>query len=673
MASIVNAVPKFILEGIQDLSGRTVPREREQYPIHLPQFFSFAEKGPKTTQLVSGSDGNDIYGYKTFDASSEYATHVTSYCNVVSAQGNSFMFKRLVPDDAVKSTLVLWLTLTPTTFPISRTTPTTDDGPVVDPDPDIAGFTVKWEIREASSQIPGGETKNDNEYPILEFHASSEGLYGDNLAFSLSVPTTDSLTPPDLELIAKDQVMVLRIMMLSRQDALSSPTVIQTLNGTQSVDFVLKPGVVDKYNVEKYIDRAVVPSYEDLDTPGFPPVYAPMDVVHLYRDNHLEVIQKVYDAELAISGILTSYGDYDITTLDKEEMNYFTGVTVDNKPFRTLDMESDRNGVVLSELANHYLEGGGDGDISNENLNKLLSAVMEHGWDDPDDPLSDMALNPFSCIWDSGFEMDTKKMLCEALGRRKDVAVILSAHVDGDDVLNWEEEESVVNVLRGYAANYPESVIHGTPVCRALAVAGSGFMVDGSRTERLPLSIDLADKIAAFMGAGSGVMADGRGFDIFPNNQVTILRDVSNSYKTDRQRQRDWDAGMVWAQSFNRRSVFYPAVQTVYLDDTSILNSAINMFIAAELEKVCAEVWKNLTGNAKLTSEQFIERSNDLITNLTSNRFDGRVIIVPETFYTAADTARGYSWSCRINMYGNNMKTVGTFTVVARRMEDLAA
>lgn len=175
------------------------------------------------------------------------------------------------------------------------------------------------------------------------------------------------------------------------------------------------------------------------------------------------------------------------------------------------------------------------------------------------------------------------------------------------------------------------------------------------------------------MGAGNGVMKDGRGFDVSPNNQVTLLRDITGLYKTDRQRQRDWDAGMVWAQSYNRRSAFYPGVQTVYLDDTSVLNSAINMFIATELQKVCISVWRDLSGNAKLTNEQWIDRSNEMITQRTSNRFDNRVVIVPETFYTATDTLRGFSWSCRINMYANNMKTVGTFTVVAHRIEDLAA
>ena len=60
-----------------------------------------------------------------------------------------------------------------------------------------------------------------------------------------------------------------------------------------------------------------------------------------------------------------------------------------------------------------------------------------------------------------------------------------------------------------------------------------------------------------------------------------------------------------------------------------------------------------------------------MITEKTANRFDERFVIVPETFFTEADTQRGYSWSTKINLYSNTMKTVGTYTVVARRMSDL--
>ena len=72
-----------------------------------------------------------------------------------------------------------------------------------------------------------------------------------------------------------------------------------------------------------------------------------------------------------------------------------------------------------------------------------------------------------------------------------------------------------------------------------------------------------------------------------------------------------------------------------------------------------------------LTPDQFIARSDALIKANVAGKFDARVVIVPETFYTSDDDQRGYSWSCNIHMYAPNMKTVGTFTIVAHRIEDL--
>ena len=53
------------------------------------------------------------------------------------------------------------------------------------------------------------------------------------------------------------------------------------------------------------------------------------------------------------------------------------------------------------------------------------------------------------------------------------------------------------------------------------------------------------------------------------------------------------------------------------------------------------------------------------------DRFDERVVIVPDTYETKYDEQRGYSETCKIHVYGNNMKTVTSFTVVAHRRSEL--
>jgi hypothetical protein len=71
-----------------------------------------------------------------------------------------------------------------------------------------------------------------------------------------------------------------------------------------------------------------------------------------------------------------------------------------------------------------------------------------------------------------------------------------------------------------------------------------------------------------------------------------------------------------------------------------------------------------------LTRAQFIERSDELIEELTAGRFDDRVIIQPNTYFTDFDKALGYSWSCDISLFLNNMMTVGTYTIISKRRSD---
>lgn len=686
MTAIKNGSPKVILEGTHDVSGRAVPPEPLEVPIHLPQFFSFGERGPLTNQMGSIADLKRVFGAKTFMTRSEFATHSTPFINKIGGAGNNIMFKRIVAADAKASTATIWVIMTEADLPVYTRNDEgmyiLDDGglPIPLDGVTVEGYTVRWEIRtgvthelgQAVGQEGTAGDKKTYTFPVLDLAASHVGGYGDNLAFRFSVPTVTSNTAPDLDLIESEAAMICRLQFLERIDELASPSPVVNLNNERFVDFTLKEDVVDKYDIEKYIDEAVVPSYQSIDDPSLSPVYAPVGGVHFYRANFVKLAGLIRAAETALDATDPD-GAIHTEDLSVEQMNIFTGKTVEGVPFSSIALDRSEGSAMLSERSTHYLGGGSNGDMSRAVHDTLVREIMLNGWEDPSDPLDDMAKNPLSCIWDTGFGMDAKFSLCEALGWRPDVVVILSTHVDGQASLNWAEEESVANALRTYAAGYPESQVHGTPCCRAAVVAGTGLLTDGTFKRPVPLSLDLAEKIAAYMGAGNGIMKTGKAFDVSPNNHISILRDVTGTYKTNRQRQKDWDAGMIWAATYDRRSNFYPQFQTAYPDDTSVLNSLITVFIVASIQKVCASVWRDLSGNSTLNNAQLIEQSDKLIRERTSGRFDNRVVIVPETYFTAADEARGFSWSCNVHMYAKNMKTVGSFTVVGHRYEELAA
>ncbi|WP_257291504.1 hypothetical protein, partial [Endozoicomonas sp. ONNA1] len=421
-------------------------------------------------------------------------------------------------------------------------------------------------------------------------------------------------------------------------------------------------------DIQRSWDKVLVDAYQNMDaSTGLPPKYGPVGKVHFYEETYNALMALLLSAEQNADNLVSG-------NMVPDQVNPVSAMYNDGVPYHAIEVMSEQPGnITLGEKLNHFFIGGEDGTLSVEKYEEGVARIMQSGYQDPMDPLENMATHPFSMIWDCGFTIDTKKELCRVLGHRKDVGVVLSTHVDGEESLNWVEEEALGNQLKNIMAAYPESTYYGTPVARGVVVAGSGTYSGSSWTRPISVTLDLADKVARFAGAGDGKFKADLGFDVPPNNQITLLRDLTNTYKPVTQRIKDWDAGLVWAQSYDRRSNFYPGIQTVYNDDTSIMNSMINMIIEMELQKVCFRVWRDLSGNSKLTTEQFIERSDRLIERNTVGRFDDRVTIIPETYFTEGDEARGYSWSCKIHMYGANMMTVGTFTVVSHRNEDLTA
>ncbi len=92
-----------------------------------------------------------------------------------------------------------------------------------------------------------------------------------------------------------------------------------------------------------------------------------------------------------------------------------------------------------------------------------------------------------------------------------------------------------------------------------------------------------------------------------------------------------------------------------------------------ELQKVGERARRQFSGTSSLTNAQLVERINEFVVNNTTGRFAGRFTVIPETYFTKADTARGYSWTMKIKIYAPNMKTVGTLSVESYRIEDLQA
>jgi hypothetical protein len=327
--------------------------------------------------------------------------------------------------------------------------------------------------------------------------------------------------------------------------------------------------------------------------------------------------------------------------------------------------------VRLTETTTLFATGGGDGTMNDTLFAELVSQeVAEYA--NENSRLQDSAKYPESVVIDSGYPLATKYKLLSAMAIRKDIAVIVGTAVAGEPALTASADSAIAVALRTRAQMYPESEIFGTSTCRAIIVGRSGLLVGSRYRKRLPLTIEIADKCANYMGAGNGKWKSGQAFDMAPANEVTMFTDVSVTFTPATVRNKDWANGLVWVEQFQRRSLYFPALKTVYDNDTSVLNSLFTMFCAVELEKVGERARRQFSGASSLTNEQLIERVNAFVIENTTGRFDDRFIIKPNAYFTAADIARGYSWTLAIELYAPNMKTAMTLRIESYRIEDAA-
>ena len=700
MSNFNSAAPQFILTGMKDVSARTPVREPEQIPTHLPHVHIFAQKGPTKPTLAVGGGFETLFGSKTLDPRSPYYNHQSELAASVIGEGNAIFVQRLKPDDAgPNARLLVSIDIVADQIQQYERNP---DGTfkldtngekiaVVGAGAKLAGSRARFVVNDwmagAVAQPFGevttkaGALTSESEiqsqtYPLFELEHNFFGADGNNAGIRLVAPTTESANPLNDTLFNALKAYVYRLSLVNRLDASSTVNITETIGGEQSIDFVFKSGAVDPASdTEVSLEDIFLPAYQDLDSPGVTPLYGPFGRLKIYQENFKTVLAMIAATEAPL-GLLP-----DIAIDENSEwlhsVNLIGAVNEHNVPYYTYALEgASADGIRFTESTAVWADGGSDGTMDFDTHAKLVeNEMLNYGSTGAD--LLDDAKYPFSFYYDSGYPLDTKLSLLSPLGKRKDVGVILSTQDVSQPLNDDATESSMAITLKNAARLYPESEIHGTKVCRAMVIGHAGELIgskykgpNGSKV--LPFTIEFARKCARYMGAGTGIWNSAAAFDESPNNQIESFKNHNVNFKPANARVNDWKTGLVWAQSYDMRSIFWPAVQTVYDDDTSVLNNFFNMVVGIDLEKVSQRAWRDLTGSSgKMSKAQFIMKSNQLILDRTEGKYDGRVTIRPDTYFTAADDQRGYSWRTDIHMYGENMRSVGTYTVVAHRSSDL--
>lgn len=674
----INAAPKVLFDGIRDVSTGVNALVPEPAPQHLPLLRLFTETGPEETTLVDGQSFTAIYGENSLNPRKDYFNMSSLFARELMGQGNALMVKRVTPSDiSAASRLIVAIDIA--TDQVQATnpdgTPEVDesDAPVM-----IAGVRARLKLIEDNTTAVGsqsavaGEFQNDSLtqsdlYPLFELPASFVGAAGNRLGLKIWAPSENDPSSVEQNVASENETRIYRFQFLRKPTDGSSPQIIKTVTGSDFVEACFKKGVYSENTDREYdVRKVLIPSYED-DTTGVVPTFSPFESIYVYDDNIDTVQAMIYAAEnaanSAVSDIMQS----------ASEVDFLTATHSDGTAYESYLLEGPSEGAFYFGKSNVvYASGGDDGTLTQAEYEMAVDAENDNFG--VNEPYENKAMYPFTVLYDTGLSMASKAKQMKPLGVRDDLICRFTTMVDdGGAHADLATELSRAESLMASLKAYPESTLYGTGVCRADVVLQAGKLASGNYSGNVPLLLDYAMKWADFAGAGSGIMREGRDIDAQPNNVVSAVSNLNVKYFNNSTQNRLWEAGAIYSLTADRRTQYYPSIRSVYADDTSVLLSPITVSIATDIIRLATKTHASVSGNARLTKQQLIEQVNSSILGLTDGRYNGRVVITPNTFFTNEDSARGFSWTTSVRVEANNPKTVMNLQVESARLDEQAA
>lgn len=686
MSNMKNAAPRVIFNGINDQSrGQNTPLP-ETFAQHTPLLHLFTETGPEETTYV-GSDFSAIFGGESLNRRGKYFNMQSLMAERLLARANGFFVKRLKPDDAgnpARVTVAIDIveddierTIIPADgfdYPGSETPAPAETTEMV------AGYRARLTIINnndgeiGSQEVLDGTFVSERDgtqsqiYPLFEMPAAFFGSGGDLNGFSMWPATTSENLPFDESVVEDFTTRIYRMMFKRKSTSDTTPITVKTRRAEEYVDICFTPGVYStSSDLEFYAPDVLIDHYEDDGVQsGTEPRFSPFGEIYVYQDNIDTIQAMVYAAEITANPLATE------TVKGAGHIDLFTGVDVNGDDHHALLFEGPlMGGTHLGIDTVVYASGGADGTLDLASYEQLVRRqALNFG--ELGDQYEDINRFPFSKLYDSGLSMDGKYDLMQVLAKRPDIKVAFTTYIEAENrAPSLSEEVSRTRSLMTRLRAFPESVLYGTEVCRAEIIQQTGKLSEGGYSKAVPQILDYLDKWAQFAGASNSVLRETAHIDEYPNNVTSIVNRLSVPYINQRTQSEIWDNGGIYSSTFDRRSNYYPAIRSVYADDTSILLSPITVAICCHVMRIVFKAHAHFSGNARLTPGQLRTRCDEHIVAATNGLFGGRVEIRPETFHTQADEDRGFSWHTRVTVYGNNPSNVMTFELETRRMEEL--
>lgn len=683
-----NSTPRAIFTGFKEGLTTDPVTAPEITPIHLPYVFIQGGRGKEDTLLLTGDALSTVYGEDMLNYRSKYASPATLIARQAASTGSAIFTKRLVAPDATAARIRIGVEVVPDKLVVYQRNADgsfmkdTDGNKIPDGDKTVDGVKMRWIVNHDKDavapnafgkdevvigQMTAADGTQSNYYPILDGMVSWRGAEGDNIGIRLEAPTALSSNPTRTDIIERIGAFLYRIQFVERKSSRTAPTVIRTISGMEQETFALQEGVIQPDDeTDLSFGKVVVDAYEYNET-GNTPIFAPMDQMHLYQKNIDEVVKMLYASESKVNNDLLT----DVEFVEGQ-MNIFTAVDYNGIPYQTIEvLDADQGGVIFDGTSTFYAIDGSDGDVDWDTFDALAKQQFE-SFGRMGEDLEDMAFYPFSIVYDIGYKVDTKKAMANVLSLRPDVMIIASTHTWKGVELNVDEESSMGAMLRNYYRLHPESVLYNTPACRAAVFMQYGESIEAPSLGKVPLTLEVANKLATYMGASDGVIRGTR-IDNNPGNVVTTMRKINKTYRNATVRDRDWENGLNYVQTYNRNSNFFPAWGTIYNNDRSVWRSLINVIIGCDLTRVCYRLWAETTGTTGMDETLFLKLMGERFLEYTTGRYNDHVTVKGRFYLDKEDGYNGFSYHGDISLIGDPGMTVGTFTITGLRRNTEAA
>lgn len=683
--SALSSLPRTEFRGIKDEGAVNIAMPSENLPIRLPLFASFAPWGETNrARYVDSSAISLLYGGEILNPKSAFFTHQSLFMRSQFTGGGKALFLGLRAPGATQAGFRLALDIV--ADDIQQFERNLDGSLKLDADGNrkpiagstAPGFRAQWRkvaigpksVEDATSSygaaasseggLVGKEGGLSTQYPILDGLARFVGGKGNNLGFRLMAPDVTSVDAADEELSETIGARLYRLQVVSRSGAKSTAQVVRSLQGDGFVDFSFKKGTIDlDTEIEYYVDKKIVPSYESRDESAFTG-FGPFEKLHVYDANIAAVLKLLSEAEAAHTG--EEFQDVNL-------FNFLTGTDINGNPYNTFVVEGpQQGGLLFGEMSNHFMLGGSDGAVTPENFNLAFADMLDSIQAGASVvPFQNIARMPYDSVWDSGFPTDTKKKFANFLSIRPDVYVHVCTQDVSKPVNTPAQDSSIAVTLRSHFRSISESSEFGTSATRIAMFSNAGYLINDNYDGVVPFLEQILIWGARYMGAENGEMNNVYTFGRGEQNIVTRYRDHNAITRDDTARNTDWGNGLNYAEYFDMSRLFYAGLQSIYENQTSVLHSYINVQIACNLTRIGHIVWRECSGDSQLTDDQFLDLVQDKVTLKTTGKYDNRVEVTPNAYYTALDEALGFPWHLDIAMAGENIRTVENLAIIAQR------